>query len=337
MGTEVDVARLRRAIHNASESRLIPSPNPWVGAVVVSQFGEVFDGATEAYGGRHAERVALDGAGVEAEGAVLYTTLEPCRHLGRTGPCTEAIIEARVGRVVVGVLDPDPQVAGRGVEDLLAAGIEVEVGVEEVAVAEQLAPYLHHRRTGRPWVVVKLASTFDGRLAAPDNTSTWITGDEARADVHRLRAESDAICIGAGTVRADDPALTVRDYRPDVEVPEERLHPRRVVLGSVPENARVQPAESASGEIGHLLDSLGADGVLQVLVEGGAVVAGDFHRAGVVNRYVIYVAPAALGGDDGVPVFRGQGSATMADIWRGQFIDVTPMGADVRLTVGPLQ
>jgi len=334
MATEVDVARMRRAMVNADGSRLITSPNPWVGAVLVSEFAEVFDGATELYGGRHAERVALDEAGDEARGSVVYTTLEPCRHTGRTGPCSQALIDARVARVVIGVLDPDPNVAGRGADDLRAAGIEVEVGVEAAAVSEQLAPYLHHRRTGRPWVVLKLATTFDGRLAAPDGTSGWITGPEARADVHRLRAESDAICVGAGTVRIDDPALTVRDYAPDRDVPDDRLHPRRIVLGSVPADARVQPAESVAGDLDDLLDRLGADGVLQVLVEGGAVVAGDFHRAGLVNRYVVYVAPAALGGDDGVPVFAGAGAVTMADIWRGQFIDVTRLGADIRLTIG---
>ncbi|MDH3705110.1 MAG: bifunctional diaminohydroxyphosphoribosylaminopyrimidine deaminase/5-amino-6-(5-phosphoribosylamino)uracil reductase RibD [Acidimicrobiia bacterium] len=335
MATDGDLVRMQRAMANAARSRLITSPNPWVGAVVVSQFGEVFDGATEIYGGRHAEVVALDAAGDEAEGAIVYTTLEPCRHTGRTGPCTKALIDAEVARVVVGVLDPDPNVAGQGVTDLRAAGIEVEVGVGAEAVAEQLAPYLHHRRTGRPWVVVKLATTIDGRLAAPDGTSTWITGPEARADVHRLRAESDSICVGAATVRLDDPSLTVRDYRPDIDVPADRLHPRRVVLGAAAEDARVQPADSFVGDLDDLLAQLGADGVLQLLVEGGADVAGSFHRAGLVNRYVLYVAPAALGGDDGVPVFAGAGAATMSDIWRGSFIDVTRMGDDVRLVVGP--
>lgn len=335
MATEIDVARMRRAMANADGSRLITSPNPWVGSVLVSEFGEVFDGATELYGGRHAERVALEAAGGEAANGVLYTTLEPCRHTGRTPPCTRAIIEARVSRVVVGVVDTDPKMGGKGITELKAAGIDVEVGVEGDAVAEQLAPYLHHRRTGRPWVVLKLAATFDGRLAAPDGTSTWITGEPARADVHRLRAESDVICIGAGTIRQDDPALTVRDYAPDVEVPEDRLHPRRIVLGPLPEDARVQPAESFTGEVGDLLDELGGADVLQVLVEGGGRVAGDFHRAGVVNRYVVYVAPAALGGDDGVPVFRGAGSPSMDGIWRGQFIDVSRLGDDVRLIIGP--
>jgi diaminohydroxyphosphoribosylaminopyrimidine deaminase / 5-amino-6-(5-phosphoribosylamino)uracil reductase len=152
-------------------------------------------------------------AGADAAGSTLVVTLEPCSHHGRTPPCVDAIVAGGVARVVVGLLDPDPKVAGRGADALRDAGIDVEVGVGAESVAEQLAPYLHHRRTGRPYVVCKLATTLDGGLAAPDGTSQWITGVEARADAHRLRAESDAIVVGAGTVRADDPALTVDTSR----------------------------------------------------------------------------------------------------------------------------
>jgi len=239
----------------------------------------------------------------------------------------DAIVAAGVGRVVVGVLDPDPQVAGRGVARLEQAGIEVVVGVGAEAVAEQLAPYLKHRRTGRPWVVLKLASTLDGRTAAPDGTSRWITGAAARADVHELRAHSDAVLVGAGTVRADDPELTVRTDRP----PERQ--PLRVVLGAAPATARVQPAVELSGDLGGVLDELGRRGVLQVLVEGGAGVAHDFHRAGLVDRYVIYLAPALLGGDDGRPLFAGPGAPTMDQIWRGRLVSVERLGDDLRVEV----
>src|SRR5205085_3253821 len=174
-------------------------------------------------------------AGEAARGATLYCTLEPCSHVGRTGPCADAIVAAGVSRVVVGVVDPDPQVSGRGLARLRQAGVEVSVGAEADAVEDQLAPYLKHRRTGRPWVVLKLAATLDGRTAAPDGSSQWITGEPARADAHRLRAESDAVLVGAGTVRADDPSLTVRLA--------EGTDPRRVVLGhNTPPTAKVEPA-----------------------------------------------------------------------------------------------
>ncbi|NNE74925.1 MAG: bifunctional diaminohydroxyphosphoribosylaminopyrimidine deaminase/5-amino-6-(5-phosphoribosylamino)uracil reductase RibD [Acidimicrobiales bacterium] len=328
---------MRRAVANAAEARVVAPPNPWVGSVVVGVDGDVYDGATEEPGGRHAERVALDAARANAAGATVYATLEPCSHEGRTGPCAQALIDAGVARVVIGVEDPDPQVAGSGIMALQAAGIDVEVGIEAERVARQLAPYLHHRRTGRPLVVLKLAATLDGRLAAPDGTSSWITGPEARADVHRLRAESDAIIVGAGTVRADDPELTVRDYRPPVAVGDRSLDPERIVLGAAADDARVQPADNHDGDVSDLIDRLGADGALQVMVEGGAGVAGAMYRAGLVDRFVVYLAPAVMGGDDGVPMLRGPGAVTMADVSRGRFVDVTRLGDDVRLTYEPIR
>jgi diaminohydroxyphosphoribosylaminopyrimidine deaminase/5-amino-6-(5-phosphoribosylamino)uracil reductase len=329
----VDVAEqqrlMGRAVANAAAVRTSTSPNPWVGAVLVTADGRTFDGATEPPGGRHAEVVALDAAraaAAETAGATMVATLEPCSHTGLTGPCTGALLEAGVAHVVVGVVDPDPKVAGQGLQELRDAGLGVTVH-DDAEVAEQLAPYLHHRRTGRPYVVLKLAATLDGRTAAPDGSSRWITGPEARADVHRLRAESDAVLVGAGTVRADDPELTVRD----VEGPD----PLRVVLGTAPPDARVHPCAELNGDLGDVLDALGAKGILQLLVEGGPTVAGAFHRAGLVDRYVVYVAPALLGGDDGRPLLDGPGAATMADAQRGAFAGVTPLGADVRLDYLP--
>ena len=326
-----DLRFIRLAVANADTVRLVTPPNPWVGAVVVTPDGDVHQGATAAPGGAHAEILALERAGAAARGATLYTTLEPCSHHGRTGPCAAVIAAAGVRRVVVGVADPDPQVTGRGIAMLREAGIDVTVGVGADEVQEQLRAYLHHRRTGRPWVVLKLAATIDGRIAAPDGSSQWITGAAARADAHRLRAESQAVIVGAGTVRADDPSLTVRDHVPAGEVPEGGVHPRRIVLGDVPPGARVQPAESHRGELGPLLDRLGAEGVLQVLVEGGAEVAGRFHRGGLVDEYVVYLAPAIAGGDDARPMFAGPAAPTMSDLWRGRFVSVDRMGDDVRV------
>lgn len=325
-----DAAMLDRAMANAAAVRMRTAPNPWVGAVLVTADGQAFDGATEPPGGRHAEIVALDAAaaaGADTTGATMAVTLEPCCHTGRTGPCSDALVRAGLARVVIGVDDPDPHVAGNGVAQLRAAGVEVTVGVRAEEVAEQLAPYLHHRRTGRPYVVLKLAATLDGRTAAPDGTSRWITGPEARADVHQLRAESDAVLVGAGTVRADDPELTARDADgPD---------PLRVVLGHAPAGARVHPCLELSGELDHVLDTLGGKGVVQLLVEGGPTVAGAFHRAGLVDRYVVYLAPALLGGDGGRPLLAGRGAVTIAGAWRGRIVAVDQLGDDLKLTVEP--
>jgi len=316
---------MQRAIELAVSVRATTSPNPWVGAVLSTGY----EGATRPPGGAHAEVVALEAAGDAARGATLYVTLEPCAHHGRTPPCTEAIVAAGVARVVVGIEDPDPNVSGRGIAALRAAAIDVTVGVGEADIREQLAPYLKHRRTGRPWVVLKLAATLDGRTAAPDGSSKWITGEAARADAHRLRAESDAVLVGAGTVRADDPELIVR--LDDYDGPQ----PLRVVLGTAPAEARVQPAVEVTGDVGAVLDDLGGRGVVQLLVEGGAGVAHAFHAAGLVDRYVFYLAPALFGGDDARGLFAGLAAPTIDDVWRGRIVSVARVGEDLRVEVAP--
>lgn len=325
--TADDEAMMTRALRLAEAARTWAHPNPWVGAVLRGAGGTIFEGATSAPGGLHAEAMALRAAGPAARGATVWCTLEPCAHQGRTPPCAEALIAAGVGRVVVALEDPDQRVEGRGIQRLRDAGIPVTLGVGRDEVEAQLAPYLKHRRQGRPWVVCKLAATLDGRTAAPDGSSQWITGPEARADAHRLRAESDAVVVGAGTVRADDPSLTVRL----AEGPD----PIRVVLGRTPAGAKVLPAVELEGDLGEVLDGLGERGCVQVLVEGGATVAGAFHRAGLVDRYVVYLAPTLLGGDDGRPLFAGPGAATLADAWNGRIISSTLVGGDLRIELAP--
>jgi diaminohydroxyphosphoribosylaminopyrimidine deaminase / 5-amino-6-(5-phosphoribosylamino)uracil reductase len=317
-----DDEAMARATELAQAVRAVTSPNPWVGCVVVSRTA-VFDGATEPPGGPHAEVVALRRAGEQALGSTLYTTLEPCVHRGRTDPCVDAILASGVARVVVAIEDPDGKVTGRGVSALRRAGVEVTVGVGADVVREQLAPYLKHRSTGRPWVVLKLAATLDGRTAAPDGKSRWLTGEAARHDAHRLRAESDAVLVGAGTVRADDPRLTVRTGC-------SHRQPLRVVLGRAPETARVRPALELDGALGEVLDELGSRGVLQLLVEGGATVAGTFHRERLVDRYVLYLAPALFGGDDAFPLMAGR-STGMEDLWRGRIVSLSRLGDDLRV------
>jgi diaminohydroxyphosphoribosylaminopyrimidine deaminase/5-amino-6-(5-phosphoribosylamino)uracil reductase len=326
---EQDEARMAEAVAAAATVRARTSPNPWVGAVLVTPDGASFTGATEPPGARHAEIVAIDAAreAGDTAGATLYATLEPCCHQGRTGACTDAIIRAGITRVVAGIEDPDPQVAGDGVARLRAAGVSVDVGVGASAVRRQLAPYIKHRTTGRPWVVLKLAASLDGRTAAPDGSSKWITGSQARADAHRLRAESDAVIVGAGTVRTDDPSLTVRDAQGD--------DPLRVVLGTAPRDASVHPCVELGGPLEDVLDELGRRGIVQAMVEGGATVAGEFHRRGLVDLYVLYLAPALFGGDDARPLMQGAGAPAIDALWRGRITSVDRLGDDVRIELEP--
>src|SRR5256885_12437814 len=202
---------MAEAVALGERGRLTAAPNPWVGCVVVAADGRVAGrGFHHRAGEPHAEVHALREAGDRARGATVYVTLEPCAHQGRTPPCAPALVEAGVRRVVVAVLDPDERVAGRGIRLLAAAGVAVEVGVGAEPAARSLGPYLRHRRTGRPLCLLKTAASLDGRTAAADGASQWITGPEARADAHRLRAESGAVVVGAGTALADRPSLTFR-------------------------------------------------------------------------------------------------------------------------------
>jgi len=319
---------MMKAIEAASLVRLRTSPNPWVGCVIVTVDGQVFVGATEAPGGRHAEVVALDAAKAtraDTKDATVFTTLEPCSHHGRTGPCTEVLISAGVSRVVSAIKDPDQLVGGQGFAALRSAGVTVDIGLCTDLVTEQLRPYLHHRITGRPFVILKLASTLDGRTAATDGTSQWITGERARKAAHQLRAESDAIVVGSGTVRRDNPTLTTRL----VDGPS----PRRIVLGHAPEQANVHPCLEWDKSLSELLDTLGNDGVLQLMVEGGATVASSFHQQNLVDRYVLYVAPAFMGGNDGAPLFNGESAPSMQQLWRGTLRNVRQLESDIEVTI----
>ena len=319
-------ALMRRAMHMADTARFRARPNPWVGAVVVCVSGAVYEGATQAPGSAHAEIEAMNAArdaGETLVGATLYTTLEPCSHTGRTGPCAQAIIDAGISHVVVAISDPDINVSGNGYAMLRAAGVTVTDGVCAEEATTQLAPYLHHRRTGRPYVMLKMASTLDARTTIP-NGPRWITGEEARVRVHQLRAESDAIVVGAGTVRADDPELTVRH----VNGPS----PRRIVLSheSVSASAKVHPCTTWSGDLESLLDTLGAEGVVQLMVEGGPTVATAFHERGLINRYVFHVAPTVSGSDDAPGVFVGNVAMPLVDC---TLVSAAAYGADLEIVL----
>ena len=357
MAGQAELDAVRRAVALSCRALGATSPNPPVGAVVLDAVGSVVgEGWTRPPGGPHAEVVALAQAGERARGGTAVVTLEPCRHTGRTGPCTTALLEAGVARVVVACADPTAQ-AGGGAEVLRAAGVDVETGVLADEVARgPLEAWLTSRRTGRPFVTWKYAATLDGRSAAADGTSRWITGESSRADVHRLRAQADAVVAGVGTVLADDPLL---DARGAGDLPQ----PLRVVVdsaGRTPLTARAlqgqAPAlvvtgpllddpghprrrEVALDERGHvdlraLLASLqDEDGVVSVLLEGGPVLAGSFVCAGLVDRVVAYVAPALLGA--GPAALGDAGVGTISDARRLQVDDVARTGEDVRLVLRP--
>jgi diaminohydroxyphosphoribosylaminopyrimidine deaminase/5-amino-6-(5-phosphoribosylamino)uracil reductase len=314
------------------------SPNPPVGAVILDAGGAtVGEGATSPPGGPHAEVRALQQAGERARGGTAVVTLEPCAHTGRTGPCADALIAAGIARVVVAVPEPTELAVG-GAQRLRDAGVDVEIGVEQAAAEEgALAAWLTGVHEHRPYVVWKVAATLDGRVAAADGSSRWITGPETRAAVHRLRATCDAVVVGSGTALADDPQLTVRGAEGDnVE-----RQPLRVVVdrrGRLPATARVlddaAPTHvSRAGTPAELLGELYERGVRRLLLEGGPTLAAEFLRAGLVDEAVVHLAPKLLGagpslvGDLGIPSIGGALQLTV--------VDVTRSGADVAVRLRP--
>lgn len=308
------------------------SPNPAVGAVVLAADGTpVGEGATAPPGGPHAEVRALAEAGDRARGGTVVVTLEPCAHTGRTGPCADALLAAGVSRVVVAVPEPTSP-AGGGAARLRAAGVEVVLGVEQAEAEDgALGAWLTGVREQRPQVVWKVAGTLDGRVAAADGSSRWVTGREARAAVHRLRATCDAVLVGSGTALTDDPQLTVRDAD---GVPAGR-QPLRVVLdrrGRLPSDARVlddaaPTLVSAAAGPRELLAELFARDVRRVLLEGGPTLAAAFLRAGLVDEAVVHLAPKLLGG--GASLVGDLGITSIGDALTLSVVDVTRLGGDV--------
>lgn len=314
------------------------SPNPPVGAVVLDADGHIVgEGATAPAGGPHAEVTALEAAGAGARGGTLVVTLEPCDHTGRTGPCTAAILAAGIATVVVAVEDPTDEASG-GAAHLRADGVEVVTGFEtSEAAAGALAPWLHAVRTGRPFVTWKFGATLDGRVAAADRSSRWITGAAARRDVHALRGRVDAVVVGSGTVLVDDPQLTVRD---DDGVAAEH-QPLRVVLDRrhrVPDSARVldDAAETVLLDTAvprFALKALYDRGVRHVLVEGGPTIAGAFVEARLVDEVVGYLAPLLLG--SGPSLLADAGVDTLADAVTLAIDSVERVGEDLRVIAHP--
>ncbi|OBJ91788.1 riboflavin biosynthesis protein RibD [Mycobacterium gordonae] len=324
---------MKLAIEHSYQVKGTTYPNPPVGAVIVDQEGRVVGvGATQPAGGDHAEVIALRRAGGLAAGGIAVITMEPCNHYGKTPPCVNALIEARVGTVIYALNDPNG-IAGGGAGRLNAAGVQVRSGImaDQVA-AGPLREWLHKQRTGYPHVTWKYATSIDGRSAAADGSSQWISSEAARADLHRRRAIADAIVVGTGTVLADNPTLTAR--RPDGSLSPQQ--PLRVVVGrrEIPPEANVLNDDSRTMVIRthepvEVLRAL-ADRT-DVLLEGGPTLAGAFLRAGAIHRILAYVAPILLGGP--VTAVDDVGVSSMAHALRWQFDSVEQVGPDLLLSL----
>ncbi|OBI35883.1 bifunctional diaminohydroxyphosphoribosylaminopyrimidine deaminase/5-amino-6-(5-phosphoribosylamino)uracil reductase RibD [Mycobacterium colombiense] len=333
-GGSLDAA-MRLAIDQSNHVKGTTYPNPPVGAVILDAGGEVVGvGATEPAGGDHAEILALRRAGDLAVGGTVVVTLEPCNHYGRTPPCVNALLDAKVGTVVYAVADPNPEAAG-GAARLEEAGVAVQSGVlADEVTGGPLREWLHKQRTGLPHLTWKYASSVDGRSAAADGSSQWISSEASRLDLHRRRAAAGAIVVGTGTVLADDPALTAR--LPDGSLADRQ--PLRVVVGmrEIPSEAKVLNDDSRT----MLIRTHDPMEVLKavsdrtdVLLEGGPTLAGAFLRAGVVNRILAYVAPTLLGGP--VTAVDDVGVSTIARALRWQFDGVDRVGPDLLLSLVP--
>lgn len=333
-----DPARVMRDAIALSEAvRGTTHPNPPVGAVICDAGGAVVgQGATEPPGGPHAEVMALRQAGAWSHGGTAFVTLEPCAHHGRTPPCAQALIEAGIAQVHYAVADPSELAAG-GAAALADAGVKTTLGPLTAEVERgPLRAWLHYVRTGRPHVTWKFASTLDGRVAAADGTSRWISSAASRADTHELRAKVDAVVVGTATVLADDPQLTAR--RED-GTPHPR-QPLRVVVGDrdIPAGARILDDAAETMRVrghdpGGVLAQLAKRGALDVVLEGGPRVAGAFMRAGMVDRIIGYLAPALLGA--GPWALEDAGVSTITEMHRWAFEEVTMTGGDVRVTAVP--
>jgi diaminohydroxyphosphoribosylaminopyrimidine deaminase/5-amino-6-(5-phosphoribosylamino)uracil reductase len=360
--TDIDRRHVARAIEIAEQGRGRVSPNPLVGAVIAHGDAVIGEGFHGAVGGPHAEVEAIAAAGdAELGGATLYVSLEPCCHQGRTPPCTDAIRDAGIARVVVASEDPSTHAAGRGLGILRDEGVEVVLGGEDLADRARLLnqPFRKHARTGRPWVVFKSAMTLDGKVATRSGDSKWISGEASRRRAHRWRAECDAVVVGVGTALADDPQLTAR-------IDGVARQPRRVVfdsLGRLPLDAQlvraaseipltvvvsraapraatdaleahgaeviVAPGENEPARVVSALDQLGAADITSVLLEGGPHLAGAFLDAGEIDEIRLFLAPVILGGRTARDPLEGEGVELMADALRAQSLHCEHLEEDV--------
>jgi diaminohydroxyphosphoribosylaminopyrimidine deaminase/5-amino-6-(5-phosphoribosylamino)uracil reductase len=353
MALESDTKWMRLALRQAARAVGRTSPNPAVGCVLVKNGKLIAAGFTQPPGHDHAEVNALKKAASKARGATAYVTLEPCNHVGRTGKCTDALIAAGVARVVVGMRDPNPNVAGGGLKRLREKRVATEIGILEAECQAHLEKWTRWVTTGRPWVTMKAAITLDGRLAARSGDSKWVSSELSRKHAHQMRSLADAVLVGARTVAMDDPQLTAR-------IPRGR-DPRRVILDgrlSIPARSKALPGalvisaldarprddlaiegveivqvpgRNGKVEMTEMLNALGRRGITWLLVEGGGQVHGQLLQAGLVDDVVLYIAPKLVGAG-GVPLLGVEGVETMAEAWRLEHLAMKRLGEDLLVT-----
>jgi diaminohydroxyphosphoribosylaminopyrimidine deaminase/5-amino-6-(5-phosphoribosylamino)uracil reductase len=326
---------MQRALALARRGEGLTRPNPPVGAVLVQNGEIIAEGFHKKAGLDHAERACLKKSPISnLQSSILYVTLEPCSTHGRTPPCTDLILSRGIRRVVIGCKDPNPAHAGRGIRILRRAGVEVITGVCRAEAEALIAPFAKRMLTGLPYVTLKLASTVDGRIADASGKSKWITGPQARAKVQELRRSADAIMVGAGTVRTDDPSLLPR--------PSKGRNPWRVIIGSeIPAKSKALCDEAAertlvmNGPLKKILRDLAGRGVMHVLCEGGGDLAGSLVRAGLVDEFALFIAPSLLGGD-GFPMV-GKKGWPLAKMPRLRFQTLEKIGNDVLIRANPVR
>jgi len=355
-----DERYMSRALELAEQGRGAVEPNPMVGCVIVRDGKVIGEGFHQRFGGPHSEIEALQNTGerASARGATVYVTLEPCCHQGKTGPCTAALIDAGVTRVVVGCEDPNPQVAGQGIAALRAAGIDVQVGVLEDKAVQLIAPFAKLQTTGRPWVIAKWAMTLDGKIATHTGSSQWISGEASRAVVHSLRGQVDAILVGRGTAAADDPLLTSRPPGPRTAtrivldstaklsaesklLQSAREVPLLVATTSAASDENRQRLESSGAEvlvldgethteqIATLLDELGRRQMTNVLVEGGSQVLGTLFDSHAIDEVHAFIAPKLIGGAAAPSPIAGAGIMNMVEALPLERVRTENLGDDV--------
>ncbi len=364
--TEMDRRMMDRALELAVRGTGQVSPGPLVGCVIVETAGQIVGEGFYVFDKlKHAETYALESAGSRAKGATAYVSLEPHAHHGRTPPCTDALIQAGIARIVAPIEDPNPKVSGQGFRHLRAANVEVRTGLMAQEAAQLNEKYIHFMKTGRPFVHLKLAASLDGKIATRTGDSRWISGPESRVCVHELRHEYDAILVGAGTVKADDPLLSDRSGKDrrqplvrvvlddalalpvDSQLVKTATEAPVIVFSETSANEKQASAlrergvdvvtSVASRDFNEVLQELGRRSIQSVLVEGGATVAGNLLAAGLVNKVSFFVAPIIIGGRTAPTAVAGEGAETLAEAFRLEDVVVTRRGDDIEVTGYPSQ
>ncbi len=362
--SDADRAYMQEAIALAERGRGHTAPNPMVGCVLVKDGRTIGRGYHHRYGDLHAERDALAACTEDPTGATMYVTLEPCCHHGKQPPCTDAILAAGIARVVVGATDPNPLVGGKGIALLRSGGVAVEAGLLEEKIREQNRIFLKYITQRRPWVSLKVAMTLDGKIATASGDARWVTSEAAREYVQQLRGQRCGICVGAGTVRLDDPMLTCRaeGYRNPVRIlpdsvaslsPDSRIarsaadirtlvaHTDAAPAGRLERlracGVELLPCAARDGRVDlpDMLSRLGALGIDSILLEGGEALNGSFVAQGLVDEYFIFIAPKILGGDDAKTAVGGSGFAKMADAQKLDIRSVEQIGPDLLIHAYP--